>query len=80
MHAPASTVRVVIGLIVILAGIASMLLGGLVTQRALRKLGSVSRDSVMAAQMRGAVPRFAPFAVIGGLLAVIVGIVLVFVL
>jgi hypothetical protein len=70
----------VIGLIVILAGIASMLLGGLATQRALRRLGSVSRESVMAAQMRGAVPKFAPMAVIGGLLAVIVGIVLVFVL
>ena len=69
-----------IGLIVILAGIASMLLGGVVTQRALRKLGNVSRESMMAAQMRGAVPKFAPLAVMVGLLAVIVGIVLVFVL
>jgi len=71
----------VIGLIVILAGIVSMLLGGVMTRRAVqRKVGSISRDTMMTAQLSGAVPRFAPFAVLLGLVAVLVGIVLVIVL
>ena len=71
-----------VGLIVILAGIASILLGGVLTQRALRRnVGTnVTRENMMAAQLRGSIPRYAPFAVIGGLLAIIVGIILVFAL
>lgn len=70
-----------IGLIVILAGIASMFIGGAVARSALqRNLGSIDRDNMAAAQLRGVIPRWAPIAVLAGLLAVLVGIVLVIVL
>ena len=70
-----------VGLIVILVGVASVVLGTLVARRAIQsKVGTVSRDGLNPAQLRGAIPSFAPFAVIGGLLAILVGIVLVIVL
>ena len=70
-----------IGLIVILAGIASMFIGGAVTRSAVQsKLGGIDRDNMMAAQMRGVIPKWAPLAVLVGLVAVLVGIVLLIVI
>lgn len=70
-----------IGLIVILAGIASILLGGVLTRRSVqRTVGTIDRDAMMKAQLSGAVPRFAPLAVLAGFVAIIVGIILLIVL
>ena len=70
-----------VGILVIVVGLLSIFVGGMMTRRAVKRaFGAVTETTMMAAQGTGVNPKSSPLLVIGGWLAVVVGIVLLFVL